>query len=187
MSILEYRNGFELILVFLPEVHHSRFAAGWRRYLCMNAIVREALCRLPEVGSSLVGLLFWLGFRRKFIRYHRRPRPFGESAWSFARKIRYMLDSMYAFTDFPISLLFWIGAFGALISSVSATIVFVTWALVLINVPGYTPIVLLVTFFGTLNMLSVGIIGSYLWRTFENTKARPQSIVFTAETFGRSS
>src|SRR5215469_3470177 len=151
-----------------------------------NAIVREALCRLPEIGGSLIGLLFWLGFRRKCIPYHRRPRPFGESAWSFARKIRYMFDSMYAFTDFPISLLFWAGALGVLISGLCATIVLSAWAMGLVDVPGYTPIVLLVTFFVALNMLSMGIIGSYLWRTFENTKGRPQSIVLMAETFGRS-
>ena len=60
-----------------------------------NATVREALCCLPEVGGSLIGLLFLLGFRRKFIPYYRRPRPFGESAWSFARKIRYMFDSRH--------------------------------------------------------------------------------------------
>src|SRR6266478_1249599 len=148
-----------------------------------NGMVREALCRLPEVGSSLIGLLFWLGFRRKSIRYHRRPRPFGESAWGFARKIRYMFDSMYAFTDFPISLLFWAGALGIIISAVWATIVLVTWALGLVDVPGYTAIVLVVTFFGALNTLSMGIIGSYLWRTFENTKGRPQSIVLIAESF----
>jgi polyisoprenyl-phosphate glycosyltransferase len=151
-----------------------------------NAIVREALCRLPEMCSSLIGLLFWLGFRRKFIYYHRRPRPFGESAWSFARKIRYMFDSMYAFTDFPINLLFWTGALGIVISAIFATIVFMSWALGLVDVPGYTAIVLLVTFFGALNTFSIGIIGSYLWRTFENTKGRPQSIVLIAESFSRS-
>jgi len=97
-----------------------------------------------------------------------------------------MFDSMYAFTDLPISLLFWAGALGIVISAVWAMIVFVAWALDLVDVPGYTPIVLLVSFFGALNTLSIGIIGSYLWRTFENTKGRPQSIVLMAESFGRS-
>jgi glycosyltransferase involved in cell wall biosynthesis len=151
-----------------------------------NAMVRDALCRLPEVGSSLIGLLFWIGFRRKSILYQRRPRPFGESAWGFARKLRYMFDSMYSFSDLPISVLFWVGAVGILISAIWGTIVFVSWAFGLIDVPGYAPIVLLVSFFGALNTFSLGIIGSYLWRTFENTKGRPQSIVLTAESFGRS-
>jgi glycosyltransferase involved in cell wall biosynthesis len=151
-----------------------------------NATVRDALCRLSEVGSSLVGLLFWLGFRRKVIFYQRRSRPFGESAWSFARKIRYMFDSMYAFTDLPISVLFWAGALGIVLSVVAATIVFVSWAFGMVDAKGYTPIVLLVTFFGALNTFAIGIVGSYLWRTFENTKGRPQSIILMAESFGRA-
>lgn len=151
-----------------------------------NALVRDALCRLPEVGSSLIGLLFWLGFRRRVIVYHRRPRPFGKSAWSFGRKLRYMFDSIYSFTDFPISALMWTGTFGIIASGVSSAIVFVSWALGRVDVPGYTPIVLLVIFFGALNTLSLGILGAYLWRTFENTKGRPQAIVLTEESFGRS-
>jgi polyisoprenyl-phosphate glycosyltransferase len=151
-----------------------------------NARVRDALCRLPEVSSSLVGLLFWLGFRRKLVFYERRPRPFGESAWSFTRKVRYMFDSMYAFTDLPISILLWTGALGIMLSTTAATIVLVSWALGVVDVKGYTPIVLLVVFFGTLNTFATGIIGSYLWRTFENTKGRPQSIILAAESFGRT-
>jgi glycosyltransferase involved in cell wall biosynthesis len=151
-----------------------------------NALVRDALCRLPEVGSSLIGLLFWLGFRRKVIVYHRRLRPFGKSAWSFGRKLRYMFDSMYSFTDFPINALMWTGALGVIASGISGTIVFLYWALGRVDVPGYTSIVLLVIFFGTLNTLSLGIVGAYLWRTFENTKGRPQSIVISEESFGRS-
>lgn len=150
-----------------------------------NARVRDALCRLSETGSSLVGLLFWLGFRREVVFYQRRPRPFGESAWSFARKTRYMFDSMYAFTDLPINFLLWAGALGIVLSIVAATVVFVSWALGVVDVKGYTPIVLLVVFFGALNTFAIGIVGSYLWRTFENTKGRPQSIVLKAESFGR--
>jgi hypothetical protein len=151
-----------------------------------NVLVRDALCRLPEVGSSLIGLLFWLGFRREVIVYHRRPRPFGKSAWSFRRKLRYMFDSVYAFTDFPITALYWAGALGIVASGISSLIVFFYWVLGRIDVPGYTPIVLLVIFFGALNTLGMGILGAYLWRTFENTKGRPQSIVLTEESFGRS-
>jgi glycosyltransferase involved in cell wall biosynthesis len=151
-----------------------------------NAMVRDALCRLPEAGSSLIGLLFWIGFRRKSVLYQRRPRPFGESTWGFARKLRYMFDSLYSFSDLPINVLFWVGALGIFISVIWSTIVFAVWAFGLVDVPGYAPIVLLVMFFGALNTFSLGIIGSYLWRTFENTKGRPQSIVLTAESFGRS-
>ena len=61
-----------------------------------------------------------------------------------------------------------------------------TWAFGVVDVRGYTPIVLMVMFFGALNTFAIGIVGSYLWRTFENTKGRPQSIILMAENFGRT-
>jgi hypothetical protein len=52
-----------------------------------------------------------------------------------------------------------------------------------IEVPGYTAIALLVLFFGALNLASIGIVGSYVWRAFENTKGRPNAIVLFQERF----
>jgi polyisoprenyl-phosphate glycosyltransferase len=97
-----------------------------------------------------------------------------------------MFDSVYSFTAFPINALLWTGALGIIASGVSSAITFLYWALGRIDVPGYTPIVLVIIFFGALNTLGIGILGAYLWRTFENTKGRPQSIVLTEESFGRS-
>jgi polyisoprenyl-phosphate glycosyltransferase len=152
-----------------------------------NLAVRDALCRLPEIGGSLVGLLFWLGFRRKFIPYSRRKRPYGRSGWGFRRKLRYLLDSVYAFTDLPISVLTFLGAIGTIASLSWAVVVLLAWMLGGIEVPGYTPTILLISFFGALNMFGLGIIGSYLWRTYENTKGRPHSIILSDEIFGRTS
>jgi polyisoprenyl-phosphate glycosyltransferase len=148
-----------------------------------NAKVRDVLCRLAERNSSLVGLLFWLGFRRKFVPYKRKPRPYGKSAWGFRRKIRYMFDSVYAFTDLPITLLTVVGAVGIVGSLIVAIMVLIAWSIGWITVLGYTPTVLLISFFGAMNMFGLGVIGAYVWRTFENTKGRPQSIVFSAEEF----
>ena len=63
-----------------------------------NRIVRDHLLRLHESNTTLVGLLFWLGFRRGEVAYARRPRRHGRSAWSFWRRVRYLLDSTFAFS-----------------------------------------------------------------------------------------
>lgn len=139
--------------------------------------VRDALCAMGEAHSSLVALLFWVGFRRRLIPYVRRPRPFGRSAWSMRRRISYMLDSVFAFTDLPITLLTITGLLGVVVSAVVSTCVLVAWLLGWISVPGYTPIVLSISFFGALNVLAAGIVGAYVWRTYENSKQRPLSIV----------
>ena len=60
---------------------------------------------MDESHTSLVGLLYWVGFRRVEVPYERAPRPVGQERWSFRRKLRYLLDSVFSFTDLPITLL----------------------------------------------------------------------------------
>lgn len=145
--------------------------------------VRDEILRLEESNSSLVGLLFWVGFRRAYVPYGRMARRHGKSAWTFSRKLRYLMDSVYAFSDLPLRLLTWIGG-AALFAAVTAGIIVLTARLVgKIEVPGYTPIVLITTFFGGLNAAGLGIIGGYVWRAFENTKRRPSAVVRTTLQF----
>ncbi len=150
-----------------------------------NQQVREALLTLRESNSTLVGLLFWLGFRRTLIPYERQPRRHGKSAWSFRRKLRYLLDSAFAFTDLPISLLLWLGIFGVLVSVLFGGATLIGWLTGHIQEAGYTSIMLGLLFVLTMNMLGLGLIGSYVWRTFENTKNRPHAIPMHAESFRR--
>ncbi len=149
-----------------------------------NAAVRDAILQFDETNTSLVGQLFWLGFRRKFVPYERRPRAGGgRSAWGFRRKLRYMLDSIFAFTDRPISLLTALGVFGMVVSVFTTAVVAVSWLLGLIPVLGYAPVMLMLGFTGSLNLLSAGILGGYVWRAYENTKGRPQAVLMNKESF----
>jgi glycosyltransferase involved in cell wall biosynthesis len=142
-----------------------------------NRVFRDTLLTLRESHSSLVGLLFWLGYRREFIGYERRPRLHGKSAWSFNRKLHYLFDSVFSFTDFPVRLLTYAGVLG-LCTSVGLGCLVVAFRLSgLITVPGYAATVLVIAFFAALNSFGLGIVGSYVWRAFENTKNRPDSLV----------
>lgn len=145
--------------------------------------VADQLLRLDEAHSSLVAQLYWIGYRRAEVPYERRPRPSGTSGWTFRKRVRYLLDSVFAFTDIPISLLTTVGFVGGALTTVAALVVFVGWAMGRIVDPGYTPL-MLVLLFSTFTLLSgLGIVGSYVWRTFENSKARPVSIAMSVEGF----
>lgn len=141
-----------------------------------NSNVRDALLRMNEANTSLVGQLLWVGYRRKFIPYERMKRLAGKSAWSFRRKFRYMLDSIFAFTDLPLNLMLGLGIMGVVISAIVAVVVFFGWLFGAITVSGYTPIMLFMAFTNSLTLLGMGILGAYLWRTYENTKQRPLSL-----------
>lgn len=149
-----------------------------------NQAIRDQLLVLDESNSSLVGLLFWIGFKKKSIPYRRLPRKYGKSAWTLTRKFRYLSDNVYSFSNLPIRLLTLSGAIGLLVSFLFGGVVLFARVSGLIDVPGYAAIVLTVIFFAALNMFGLGIIGNYVWRTFENTKKRPESIVMNRLSFG---
>ena len=147
---------------------------------------KDHLLALREHNTTLIGLIFWLGFRRGQVSYSRRRRTHGKSAWSFARKLRYLLDSTFAFSDLPIRLLSFLGITGMSLSLVIAVIVLFNKWTGRIEVPGYTATVLLIMFFGGLNSLGLGLIGEYMWRTFENTKGRPEYIIAQQREFKKA-
>ncbi|RYZ85790.1 MAG: glycosyltransferase, partial [Proteobacteria bacterium] len=74
-----------------------------------NRAFRDTLLTLDESHSSLIAQLFWLGYRRKFISYVRQTRQHGKSAWTLRKKVTYLMDSVFAFTDLPIKLLIRVG------------------------------------------------------------------------------
>lgn len=145
--------------------------------------VRDSLLQLRESHSSLIGLLFWLGFRRAEVPYVRAPRPEGRSGWSFRRKVKYLLDSAFSFTDLPITLLIGLGTVALAISVLVSAGVLVAWGAGSINVPGYTPLMLTLLMFSSVLILGLGVVGSYVWRTYENSKGRPDFVPMLREEF----
>ncbi len=152
-------------------------------FACTRQVATE-LIRLRESHSSLVGLLYWVGFRRIEIAYERRPRTVGKTGWRFRQKLRYFLDSIFSFTDIPIIAIIAIGFIGVVVSVAVGVAVFVAWLAGGVAVAGYTPIMLSIVFTASSVLVSLGVIGSYVWRTFENTKGRPSAIPMTHERFG---
>jgi glycosyltransferase involved in cell wall biosynthesis len=149
-----------------------------------NRAFREALLKLEESRSSLIAQIFWLGFRRAGVPYVRQQRRHGQSAWTWRKKVAYLSDSVFAFTDLPVRLLTRVGALGLLAAVVLGSVVLFGKLAGWINVPGYAMTLIAILFFSALNLLSLGIVGTYAWRAYENTKQRPQAVVLSAQRFG---
>ncbi len=144
-------------------------------FACTNT-VRDVICSLESVHTSLVAQLFWVGFRRELVPYNRLPSP-GESGWTLRRKLRYLSDSVFAFTDLPVRMLWMLGIVGLTLAVLVALLVLIARLAGAITVPGYAPTILVLVFFASLNLLGLGIIGSYVWRAYETAKGRPGAIV----------
>lgn len=150
-----------------------------------NRAFRDTLLKLEERHSSLIAQIFWLGFRRKFIPYSRQKRQHGKSAWTLQKKINYLLDSVFAFTDLPIKILTRVGGFCAVAAGALGLFVAAARLAGYISVPGYAMTIIAIFFLGAVNLFAVGIVGSYAWRTYENTKGRPLAIPMTIQSFNR--
>jgi polyisoprenyl-phosphate glycosyltransferase len=142
-----------------------------------NRIFRDQLLKLEESRSSLIALVFWLGFRRKLIGYERQMRQEGKSSWTLSKKIDYMMDSIFAFTDYPIRLLIRVGMAGSILSVILGALVLASHLTGHISVPGYAATMMVVLFFGMIGLLGLGVVGTYAWRGYENSKKRPLAVV----------
>jgi glycosyltransferase involved in cell wall biosynthesis len=152
-------------------------------FACTRPVATQLL-RLEESHTSLVGLLYWVGFRRLEVPYERQPRLVGTSGWGFRRKVRYLLDSIFSFTDLPITAIIVLGAIGVTVSTIWSIVVITAWAVGKIKVPGYTPLMLALFFVTSTILIALGLVGSYVWRTYENSKRRPSVVPMTHERFG---
>jgi len=150
-----------------------------------NQRARDELIAFSEAHSSLVGQLVWIGMRRAEVPYRRRARAHGASGWTLGKKLTYMLDSSLAFSDLPIRVLFAVGCIALMVALGYGAVVLVARLTGIISEPGYATTVLLIAGFGALNALGLSVVGAYAWRAFENTKARPLSIVQRRFTFGK--
>jgi polyisoprenyl-phosphate glycosyltransferase len=182
----------------LSEMASSLFWFLFRRYVIpdmprggvdvfgCNMAVRDRLLSLRESNTNLIALLFWMGFRRRYVPYERRARQEGKSAWTLRKKLRYSVNSLFNFTDIPITLLFYCGGWALLFAIIGIITVSVARITGRIHVPGYTPIVLSIMFFGAITTLGLGVLGQYLWLTLQNTRQRPNYIVCDVRRFDAS-
>ena len=149
----------------------------------LNKEVAKQLVALPESHSSLVGLLFWVGYKRAEVPYDRLERVEGKSAWSFKKKLKYLMDSVFSFTSLPISLILTIGLLGIAVTFVVALFVLVSWLTGNISVPGYAAQMIVQLLTGGSLLFAIGVVGTYVWRTYENTKNRPYALIMSIRDF----
>lgn len=122
-------------------------------------------------------LAYWLGYQPDVIYYHRPARKHGKSGWTFAKKFKAFLDVILGFSITPIRAMSAVGALVALGSFVYGGAVVLNGLLHRIPVEGFATTVALITFLLGLILLMLGIIGEYIWRIFEETNQRPETVI----------
>ena len=166
--------------VYRRSVMRDMPSGGVDVFGCTRAVAQE-LAAMTEANTSLVAQLYWVGFRRAEIPYSRQVRENGASSWTLRKRVNYLLDSVFSFTNLPLDFLLLTGVTGTFIVVLVAVLVLAFSLSGAITAPGYAPLMLAILFSTFLMITSIGVVGAYIWRIFENTKGRPTSIVMSRE------
>ncbi|MEG0740930.1 MAG: glycosyltransferase family 2 protein [Clostridia bacterium] len=139
--------------------------------------VIEVLSRMDEPNSALNGQLLWSGFRTGTVTYVRRARTIGKSRWTLRKKIRLVADTLFSFSTVPITVVTWLGGLSFLGAVIWAIDALVSKLRGEIDVNGWTMMFIFNLLSFGIIMLTLGLLGAYLWRTFDAARRRPTYIV----------
>ena len=151
-------------------------AHGFDVFLIDRKVIR-VLESLDEKNSAITGQILWSGFKTAELYYVRRQREIGTSRWTLKKKIRLVSDTLFSFSTLPITFITWVGVLSRLGSAIWALNVLITKLRVGIPVEGYASLFIFQLFSFGVIMMTLGLLGNYLWRTFDASRHRPVYIV----------
>lgn len=149
---------------------------GFDVYLLDRKVI-NVLMQLDEKNSALTGQILWSGFRTGTVKYKRLAREIGTSKWTLKKKIRLVTDTFFSFSTLPITLVSVIGVCSIVGTVIWAAFVLVSKLFGKIVVSGWTTLFIFNLFSFGVIMLTLGILGGYLWRTFDACRKRPPYII----------
>lgn len=149
---------------------------GFDVYLIDRKVI-TVLENLDEKNSALTGQLLWSGFKTDIVYYTRLARKIGESKWTLKKKIRLVMDTLFSFSSLPITAVLAVGVGSMAVAIIWAIIVLVSKLCGAIAVSGWTSLFIFNLFSFGVTMMTLGILGEYLWRTFDASRNRPPYII----------
>lgn len=149
---------------------------GFDVYLIDRKVI-DVLTSFDEKNSALTGQVLWSGFTTDNVYYIRKARTVGKSRWTLKKKIRLVTDTLFSFSTLPIRIIWFIGIFSSVGAAIWACIVLAFKLCGKIVVSGWTTLFIFNLLSFGIIMLTLGILGEYLWRTFDASRSRPPYII----------
>jgi polyisoprenyl-phosphate glycosyltransferase len=143
----------------------------------MSGRVARVLTAMPEHNKFLRGQIAWIGFRQTYVEYDRQSRHGGTTGYTYGKMIRFALDGITSFSDFPLKLASVMGFVVAGLTFVVGLYALYSRLILKDYVPGWASILITILFLGGVQLLSLGIIGEYLSRISQDVKNRPLYVI----------
>ena len=157
----------------INRLSRTEIVSGARDYRLMSRKMVDAVLEMSEYNRFSKGLFGWVGFRTKWIEFENTERIAGETKWSFFQLVRYSLDGMISFSTAPLKLASFTGMFMCIISFLAIIFIIIRQLLFGGSAFGWPSMACIVIFIGGIQLLCIGILGSYLSRTYMEVKKRP--------------
>ncbi len=145
-------------------------------FFLLDREVAAALARFGERNTSILALITWMGFRQGHIEYDKQARLHGKSGWSFQQKFKLAIDSITSFSYKPIRIMSAIGFILALVAFLYLIVVIIN-GLRGIAPYGWASQMAVILFIGGLQILMMGILGEYIWRSLDESRRRPGYVI----------
>ncbi len=165
-----FKSGFYKLINKLSEVELHADASDFRTF---TRGVADAILEMSEYHRFSKGIFSWIGFNTKYIPYEVQERNSGETKWSFTKLVKYAFEGISAFSTKPLKLATYTGMLTAFAAIVYLIVVIIQRIWFNVAVSGYATIVALILLLGGIQLFCIGIIGSYLAKTYIQSKQRP--------------
>ena len=157
----------------INRISDADIVDGARDYRLMSRPMVDAILSMKEVNRFSKGIFGWVGFRTCWLPYENVERVAGETKWSFWKLFRYSLEGIIAFSTAPLAIASVVGLLVCLAAAVALAVVLVKTLAFGDPVAGWPSMICIILFLGGVQLLTVGIIGQYLAKTYLETKKRP--------------
>jgi dolichol-phosphate mannosyltransferase len=181
---LAKRAAYNLFYRFMRAMVNFDIPLNSGDFALMDRRAVDALNALPERNRYIRGLRAWIGLRQIGIPYRRPVRAAGMSKYTLIKLIRLSLDGVISMSSKPLSIIFGLGVFTAIFSGTCFLFYFLWWLSGIeifghspADVPGFTSVALLLFLVSSIQMISIGVIGEYVGRIYDETKNRPMYLI----------
>jgi polyisoprenyl-phosphate glycosyltransferase len=145
--------------------------------MLLDRAVIDALLKFGERNLSIFALIAWMGFRQDSIRYEKQDRLHGTSGWTLGKKLKLAIDSITSFSFLPVRFFSALGILFALLGFIYAALTVGRSLIYASPVEGWSSLMVAVLVIGGLQLLMLGVLGEYLWRTLDEVRARPRYLL----------
>jgi glycosyltransferase involved in cell wall biosynthesis len=150
----------------------------------MDRKVVDAFLKMPERHRFVRGMVSWLGFNQAPVAYRRAPRLAGQTKYPFSKMLRFALDGMFSFSRAPLRLVNWLGFLCSFVAFLGIVVTLVVRLFTNAWVPGWAALFIALLFLGGIQLISLGIIGEYIGRIYDEVKGRPLYVLQERLGFG---